>query len=108
MISKNERVLEIQEKSLELAKKIFTQVEAFCRENPEITPERFMEFLQSIFYVYKECKRLERGDLDSVSNHLLLTASDLLRALVQDGFALEAILGTSPDKTPIGSQGGNQ
>ena len=108
-MKKEERVLEFQEKSFELAQKIITQVEAFCRENPEITPERFMEFLQSIFRVYKECKRLERGDFDdSLSNHLLLTASDLLRALVQDSFALEAILGTSPGKTSRGSQGGNQ
>jgi hypothetical protein len=104
-MKRDERILELQEKSLELAKKIFEQVEVFCKENPDVTPARFMEFLQKIFFLYREHKRLEReGEI--LSSRLLLTSADFLRVMAESCSALGFHMLESEISTS--SQGGTQ
>lgn len=95
-----EKILELQEKSLELAKKVFEEVENFCRENPGVSPTHFMQFLQRIFSIYQEYARLEgRGRLIELS-------AELLKVIETHRYSLQ--LGIYEEKTSTGSQGGTQ
>jgi len=92
---KEERILKLQEKSLELTRKIFEEVEAFCRENPEVSPTQFMRFLQRIFSVYQKYAGLEgRGRLVELS-------AELLKVIESHRYSLQ--LGIYEEETSTGS-----
>ena len=95
-----EKVLRLQEKSLELAKKVFEEVENFCRQNPGVSPAQFVQFLERIFSIYQEYARLEgRGRLIELSAELLKVIEDHRHSLQ---------LGIYEEETSTGSQGGTQ